>query len=74
MNASDLSTAISDQALSALTACELVSLPMDEAITSDDPDIHILSEELAALGHLIKSDMATELFLRLPSEAAGDND
>ena len=74
MGAADLSIEISEQAASTMSSCEAVTLPLEEAIILQDAALEELSVDLSDLGHLVKSNLATELFLRLPSEAAGDND
>ena len=74
MEHSDLSLNITVQAEEALQACEALSLPLDEAITTENAQLTSLTEAIGELGHLVKSDMASVLFFRPPGEAAGDND
>jgi len=74
MDQGELSQSITAQAEESIQACEALSLPLDEAITTENAQLYTLSEAVGGLGRLVKSDMASVLFFRPPGEAAGDND
>jgi len=58
---------------SALAASGL-TIPINEAAAAQTPEAVALHESLSDVSDLLKTDVSTLLFLRIPDEAAGDND
>jgi uncharacterized protein len=69
---------VADDMLAALdaadSAADALVVPIDEAAAGDDTDAVALHSAVAGVTDLLKGDLATLLFLQIPSEAAGDAD
>ena len=70
----DLAEQISTDLDEALDALAAIDGPLDQAIEDDYAQVEAFYEELRDVTSALKGDLATVLALKIPSEAAGDND
>ncbi len=69
---------LADRMLAALdgadAAAAAVTVPLDAAVAADPAQVEALYVAVKVVTDLLRGDVATALFLEIPSEAAGDND
>lgn len=70
----DLDAAVLAALDEADAAAAALSVPVDEAATTDPTDAIAALDAIKGVTDLLKGDVATVLVLQVPSEAAGDND
>ena len=70
----ELSDAMLDALDRADEAAAALDIPITDAAVAQSPEALELHAALAEVSGLMKTDIATLLFLRVPDEAAGDND